>query len=227
MGALHRSVDLSGIEKAITNIKPTIYEKNYDNRTVIKPACFFGSICKNEPSLKIPALIILLMAIISSVSGYMMGELSGRIFSGMMEGIATITAVTAAAATFVSVLVIWLVAAAILFGLQKALQGTGSFRRVMEICGYGMVPLVFSTIILLLLSGYYIPQADISPVRSANPEVISKAATMMQIRPFMNGIISLLVTIIFWYGGKQLAIGIETCSGLSTKKHSSLQAFRC
>lgn len=185
------------------------------------PRAFFGSICKNEPSLKIPALIILFMAIISSVSGYMMGELSGRIFSGMMEGIATITAITAAAATFVSVLIIWLVAAAILFGLQKALQGNGSFRRVMEICGYGMVPLVFSTIILLLLSGYYIPQADISPVRSANPEVISKAAATMMQDPALHelSIISLLVTIIFlvWVASNW-SIGIETCSGLSTKK---------
>ena len=185
------------------------------------PRAFFGSICKNEPSLKIPAIIILFMAIISSVSGYMMGELSGRIFSGMMEGIATITAITAAAATFVSVLIIWLVAAAILFGLQKALQGNGSFRRVMEICGYGMVPLVFSTIILLLLSGYYIPQADISPVRSANPEVISKAAATMMQDPALHelSIISLIVTIIFlvWVASNW-SIGIETCSGLSTKK---------
>jgi len=185
------------------------------------PRAFFGSICKNEPSLKIPALIILFMAIISSVSGYMMGELSGRIFSGMMEGIATITAITAAAATFVSVLIIWLVAAAILFGLQKALQGNGSFRRVMEICGYGMVPLVFSTIILLLLSGYYIPQADISPVRSANPEVISKAAATMMQDPALHelSIISLLVTIIFlvWVVSNW-SIGIVTCSGLSIKK---------
>ena len=185
------------------------------------PRAFFGSICKNEPSLKIPALIILLMAIISSVSGYMMGELSGRIFSGMMESIATITAVTAAAATFVSVLIIWPVAAAILFGLQKTLQGNGSFRRVMEICGYGMFPLVFSSIILLLLSGYYIPQADISPVRSANPEVISKAAATMMQDPALHelSITSLLVTIIFlvWVASNW-SIGIETCSGLSTKK---------
>lgn len=185
------------------------------------PRAFFGSICKNEPSLKIPALIILLMAIISSVSGYMMGELSGRIFSGMMESIATITAVTAAAATFVSVLIIWPVAAAILFGLQKTLQGNGSFRRVMEICGYGMFPLVFSSIILLLLSGYYIPQADISPVRSANPEVISKAAATMMQDPALHelSIISLIVTIIFlvWVASNW-SIGIETCSGLSTKK---------
>jgi hypothetical protein len=185
------------------------------------PRAFFGSICKNEPSLKIPALIILFMAIISSVSGYMMGELSGRIFSGMMESIATITAVTAAAATFVSVLIIWPVAAAILFGLQKTLQGNGSFRRVMEICGYGMFPLVFSSIILLLLSGYYIPQADISPVRSANPEVISKAAATMMQDPALHelSIISLIVTIIFlvWVASNW-SIGIETCSGLSTKK---------
>jgi len=185
------------------------------------PRAFFGSICKNEPSLKIPAIIILFMAIISSVSGYMMGELSGRIFSGMMESIATITAVTAAAATFVSVLIIWPVAAAILFGLQKTLQGNGSFRRVMEICGYGMFPLVFSSIILLLLSGYYIPQADISPVRSANPEVISKAAATMMQDPALHelSIISLIVTIIFlvWVASNW-SIGIETCSGLSTKK---------
>lgn len=185
------------------------------------PRAFFGSICESEPSLKIPALIILAMAIIGSASGYMMGELSGKLFSGMMEGLAMITAVSAAITTFISFFVIWLIATAILFGFQKILQGTGTFRRIMEICGYGMVPLVFATIISLLLSGYYIPQADINPIRSTNPEVISKAAASIMQDPALHelSIISTFVTIIFLIWVASIwSVGVETCCELSAKK---------
>jgi hypothetical protein len=154
------------------------------------PRAFFGTICKQEPSLKKPALIILGMALIGSVTGYMMGELSGKLFSGMMEGLATIAAVSAAITTFLSTFLIWLIAAVILFGLQKVMEGTGTFKRVMEICGYGMIPLVFATIISLLLSAYYIPQADISPIRSTNPEEISKAAMSMMLDPALHDLAS-------------------------------------
>ena len=185
------------------------------------PRAFFSTICKLEPSLKIPALIILVMAIVGSVTGYMMGELSGKLFAGMMEGLATIAAVSAAISTFISTFIIWLVATVILFGLQKVMQGTGTFKRVMEICGYGMVPLVFATIITLLLSGYYIPQADISPIRSTNPEEISQAAMSMMLDPALHefSIISTIVTIIFLIWVANIwSIGVETCCGLPAKK---------
>jgi hypothetical protein len=105
------------------------------------PRAFFGTICTNEPSLKIPAIIIFVMAIVGSVTGYMMGELSGKLFSGMMEGLATIAAVSAAITTFISTFVIWLVAAVILFGLQKIVQGTGTFKRVWKSAAMVWFPL--------------------------------------------------------------------------------------
>ncbi|HOL41441.1 MAG TPA: Yip1 family protein [Methanospirillum sp.] len=185
------------------------------------PRAFFGTLCKQEPSLKNPALIILGMALIGSGTGYMMGELSGKLFSGMMEGLATIAAVSAAISTFISTFFIWLIAAVILFGLQKVMQGTGTFKRVMEICGYGMIPLVFATIISLLLSAYYIPQADISPIRSTNPEEISKAAMSMMLDPALHefSIISAIITIIFLIWVANIwSIGVETCCGLQPKK---------
>jgi len=185
------------------------------------PRGFFGTLCKNEPSLKIPALIILVMAVLSAITGYMMGELSGKLFSSMMEGLATIAAVSAAITTFISTFIIWLIAAVILFGLQKIMQGTGTFKRVLEICGYGMVPLVFATIISLILSGYYLPQADINPIRSTNPEEISKAAMSMMLDPALHefSIVSTIVSIIFLIWVASIwSIGIETCCGLPNKK---------
>jgi hypothetical protein len=185
------------------------------------PRAFFGAICTNEPSLKIPALIILIMAIIGSITGYMMGELSGKLFSGVMESIGTIAAVSAAITTFIATFIIWLLAAVILFGLQKVMHGTGTFKRVFEICGYGMVPLVFATIISLILTMYYIPQADINPIRSTNPEEISKAAMAMMQDPALHqfSIVSTIVTIIFLIWVANIwSIGIETCCGLPSKK---------
>lgn len=185
------------------------------------PRAFFGTISNKEPSLKIPGLILLVMAVVGSITGYMMGELSGKLFSGLMEGLATIASVSAAISTFIATFLIWLIAAVILFGLQKVMQGTGTFKRVFEICGYGMVPLVFATVISLILAGYYIPQADINPIKTTNPEEISKAAMSMMLDPALHefSIISTFVTVIFLIWVASIwSIGIETCCGLSTKK---------
>lgn len=185
------------------------------------PRMFFQSVSKEEPSLKKPALIILVMAVVSSISGYMMGELSGKMLAGLMEGIETITAMSAAVSTLIGTLFIWVVAAVILFGIQKVMQGTGTLKRVMEICGYGMIPLLFATIITVILTAYYIPQADISPITTSDPEEISIAAMSMMQDPALHEftIISTIITIIFLIWVANLwAIGVESCCGLPAKK---------
>lgn len=185
------------------------------------PRTFFASICQAEPSLKRPALFILVMAVIGSISGYMMGELSGKMLSGFMEGIETITAIGAAVSALIGSIIIWFIAAVILFAIQKVVQGTGTFKRVMEICGYGMIPLLFATIITVILTAYYIPQADISPVKTSDPEEISLAAMTMMNDPALHEftLISTIITIIFLIWVANLwSIGVETCCGLSPKK---------
>ncbi|NLV27452.1 MAG: YIP1 family protein [Methanomicrobiales archaeon] len=191
------------------------------NELLTNPRNFFTTISQNEPSLKKPALIVLAMAVIGSISGYMMGELSGKMLSGLMEGIETITAISAAGSTFIGSCIMWLIAAIILFALQKVLQGTGTFKRVMEISGYGMIPLVIATIISVIIGAYYIPQAEITPIRTTDPQEISMAAMSLLEDPALHQytIISTIISIIFLIWVANLwSIGVESCCGLSAKK---------
>lgn len=191
------------------------------SEVLTNPRTFFQNVSITAPSLKIPALIILVMAVIGSISGYLMGELSGKMISGVMEGIETITAMSAAISTLIGTFIVWIVAAVILFALQKVMQGTGTFKRVMEISGYGMVPLLFATIITVILTGYYVPQADISPIQSSDPEEISAAAMSFMDDPALHefSLISTIITIIFLIWVANLwSIGVESCCGLEAKK---------
>ena len=58
------------------------------------PKTFFESCSGREPSLKVPAFIILVMSILSAASGFLIGELTGRILSGFMEGMELISEIS-------------------------------------------------------------------------------------------------------------------------------------
>lgn len=185
------------------------------------PKHFFCELSRNEPCLKYPALIVLVMAVLGSITGYMMGELSGKLFSGIMEGLAMIAAVSAAVTTFISSFIIWVIAAVILFGLQKVMQGTGTFKRVLEVTSYGMIPLVVSSFVGLVLAFYYIPQAVITPIRTTNPDEISRAAMQMMSDPALaewTMVSTALSVILLIWVANLWSIGLESTCGLEPKK---------
>jgi hypothetical protein len=184
------------------------------------PREFFREHSETPPSLKWPALIITLMAIFSAITGYQMGGLTGRLLSGIMQGMGMLTAIATSVSSFFGPFFMWLIATIILYTLHKLFQGTGSFTRVAEIAGYGMLPLMLASFIGIILAAYYLPMVDISPVTSTNPDQINAAVQSMMLSPALHqfSLITTLLTIILIIWVANLwAFGFETCCGLEPK----------
>ena len=185
------------------------------------PKEFFAALQDQPPSLKQPAILVTLMAVFSAVVGYQMGELTGRLFAGMMQGLGTITAVFTAVSSFFSPYLMWIIATVIFFAIQRFFKGTGSFKRVAEITGYGLIPLIFASVIGIFLAMYYLPMADISPETGSDPEKINAAVQGMLLDPALHqfSIISSIVSIILMIWAANLwAFGFETCCGIDSRK---------
>ncbi len=187
------------------------------------PKPFFEACAGQEPSLKKPALIILLMAVLSGITGYLMGEIMGRMFSGIAAGIdmSLISAISAAGGSFLATWFMWLVAAVVLLIMVKILKGSGSFKRYAEITGYSFLPLLIGTVISVCLSLYYLPRIPVSPVKVADPGQIQAAMTSFMQNPVMQEymLLSTVLSIIFLIWGVNIcAIGLEKCCNLTSKQ---------
>lgn len=188
---------------------------------ITRPREFFSELSHCEPSLKWPGLIITIIAICSGIMGYQMGELTGRLFSHMMEGMGTITAVFGAGGAFVSTFLMWIIAAVIFFIIQRLLKGTGSFTLVTEITGYGMFPMIISAIAGILLAMHYLPLADVTPVIGSDPEKINAAVQSLMTDPALHQltlISAILGIILMIWSANIWAFGLETCCGLDSRK---------
>jgi len=189
-------------------------------QVLISTKSFFESCAGSEPSLKKPALIIFLTSIFTAVSGYLIGELTGRMLSGFMEGIGLITSISTAVTSFLAPWFVWLVIAVVLMVMTKILKGTCSFKRYAEIAGYGMVPQLFGAVISAVLAFWYLPQIQVSPIKVADPAQIQILMSDFMKNPLMQEytILSTIIGIILLIWTANIAaIGLEKCCGLSTK----------
>ena len=207
-------------------MKTLIYKK--DNGEIMqiiqiltKPKEFFASCADQEPSLRWPCILITIMAVLSAIVGYQMGELTGRLLSGMMQGLGIITSVITAVGSFFSPYIMWVIAIVIFYALQRFFKGTGSFKRVAEITGYGMLPLIFASVVGIILAMYYLPMVAIKPFFGSDPQKINAAVQGMLQDPALHqfSILSSIISIIFMIWAANLwAFGFETCCGLDSKK---------
>nr|WP_319537790.1 Yip1 family protein [uncultured Methanospirillum sp.] len=188
---------------------------------LLSPKSFFETCAGSEPSLKKPALIIFLMSIFTAVSGYLIGELTGKLLSGFMEGIGLITAISTAVTSFLAPWFIWLVIAVVFMVMTRILKGSGSFKRYAEIAGYGMLPQLIGSVISVILAFYYLPRIQVSPIKVADPTQIQTLMTDFMKNPLMQEytlLATIMSVILLLWTANIAAIGLEKCCGLSSKQ---------
>ncbi len=101
------------------------------------PNKFFEAKIEEEVSLKMPALIVLIIGIISGIGAYFMGGLTAEMLSGTLPSeaqaflsfISISTAIIAVIASFI----FWIVFAVIFFGLSCIFKGEGKFKRTQHL----------------------------------------------------------------------------------------------
>jgi hypothetical protein len=125
------------------------------------PNKFFEARMKGEESLKIPVLIVLITGIIYGISAslvaYQINKWRSYIFYELLVGKLPIEAAQYVFGTFeeiaafisglIFLLILWVVFAAIAFGISCIFKGKGKFKRTLEFVGYGYIPLIIGGLI--------------------------------------------------------------------------------
>ena len=184
------------------------------------PDAFFSKMLTRNEDLKIPALIVLAVGILSALTAILVAQLSARI----MPEFGSLILIAAAVGTIIGAFFLWLVWSGLIFGISLAFAGDGSFTRTLEFTGYGFIPQVIGSIITFGATLWYLPElsaAVVSPVHLSQGIAGAEAATnaMMQ-NPWMIQYLEVtgLVTLVFFLWSAFLWInGIQHARHLSPR----------
>lgn len=198
------------------------------HKYVTNPGDFFVKIWEKEPSLLIPALILAVGGLCTAISAYQMTGIMGDLFSGMSGAITTVMMVVAGISGFISLYIMWLVLGVIMYLIARHLRSGYSFTRVLQICGYGMIPLIIASCITMITGFYLIPLVEIGSFHLTTmtnaPEIqsiVEKATENMLKDPaFMQySLLTSLITLIcLLWSANQWIFGLQAGKSLSVKQ---------
>jgi len=168
---------------------------------LIKPDAFFQKRMAEKENLVKPALIILAGAILGAAAGYLTSSLTSKMmgWAGLGTGFAIAFSVIGA---FIGIFVTWAIVTGIFYVVSLVFNGNGSFFRCLEVIGYGFLPRVIGSLIILVVTVVYIPLISvpqIAPESLKNPQAILGATKTLMSDPTMIQFsrITMTVSIIF------------------------------
>ena len=187
-------------------------------RVLLDPGRFFEARMQEKPSLKIPALIALVIGLIGAVSTIPMADITMAMLPADMQGLGLLMTVISAAIAFIGGLLAWVIYGVIFHVVSMIFKGQGSLNRTLEFTGYGLLPQVFGGIIgtyfsYRLLSGLSIPSMT-SPEQMV--EFSENLVAVLTTSPLAQ--IAGLVSILFLVWSANIWIfGMKHARSLSTR----------
>jgi hypothetical protein len=150
-------------------------------RVLLDPRRFFEERIKNEPGLKVPALIVLVYALIGAVAAALTVNViiallpaEAQAFGAIGVAFAAVGVAFAAVGAVIMGFLSWIICAAVFYIVSMLFGGEGSFTRTLEVTGYGLLPQVFGGIIGTAFSYQVISNLTIPPI--TNPEQIAEVS---------------------------------------------------
>jgi hypothetical protein len=189
---------------------------------LVNPHAFFTEAMGEKESFKLPVLILLAGGIVAACYGYLIGGLSGRMMAGALPGLDTIIALTSAAGALFGVFIFWIIWTVIVFLISAAFKGKGTFKRTLQVIGYGYLPQVFGTILTVIAAFEYVPKVVVPEMSAAmmqDPALAQTAVTALMHDPAMIQLsqITTIISVVFllwsaniWIFGLQHAREIST-----------------
>lgn len=182
------------------------------------PNKFFETKERKEASLKIPALIVLIIGIISGIGAYFMGGLTAEMLSGTVpaeaQAFLSFIPISGAIAALIFSFIFWVVFAAIFFGISCIFKAEGKFKRTLEFVGYGYLPMIISGIISAIFINYIVSTVHIPVV--TDPEMIGVALEPLMTNPMMQ--LSYAINILFMLWSANIWVfGLKHARNLTTK----------
>lgn len=187
-------------------------------RVLLNPGHFFEMHMRSEPSLKIPALIALVIGLIGAVSAVLVANLIVGLLPAEAQAFGVIMVGFAAVGGLVGGFLTWFIFGIVFYLISIVFKGEGSFKRTLEFVGYGFLPQVFGGIIgtvfsYQLLSNLTIP-ATTTPEQMV--EFSENLASVLVTDPLAQ--VAGLVGILFMVWSANIWIfGMKYARNLSTR----------
>jgi hypothetical protein len=182
---------------------------------LINPNAFFKDASDEKESLKIPGLIVLALGIVSAVSAYLVGGLTGKMMAGMFSGMESIITISTILGALIAVFVVWVIWAGVFYLLSSIFKGKGTFKRTLEFVGFGYLPQIFGALLSVIVVVQYLPRVIVPRVTSAaieDPQLIQEAVNALMHDPAMMEMTQIIsvISIVFllwsaniWISGLQ------------------------
>lgn len=182
------------------------------------PNSFFEARMEEEESLKIPALIILISGLIGGISAFLsssiMMEAMTKTLPPEAQGFMSFMPIGAAIGAVIASFIIWLIIAAIFFGISYLFKGEGKFKRTLEFVGYGYIPTVIGGLISAVLVYNFVTTAQIPTI--TDPTKIKEALAPLMKSPMI--LLSSAIGILFMLWSANIWVfGLKHARNLSTK----------
>lgn len=169
-------------------------------RLVMNPDRFFEELKQREIKIRVPLLIVLAIAVITSAYQYLLMLKLAQAFPAELAKFLMIGAYIGIIGSFIGMFAVWMINAAIIHVISALFGGKGSFRRTFEFVGYGFLPSLIGSLITVSISAYFISQAHIPAIdvgQLQNKEAMK--ALMLSIIPkdllYSNLMINAAVTV--------------------------------
>jgi hypothetical protein len=116
-----------------------------------------------------------------------------------MESIIAISTILGA---FFGVFIFWVIWTGVFYLISLIFKGKGSFKRSLELVGYGYLPQIFGVILTIIVALQYIPRVivpQISPAAAQDPQMITDAVKALMHGPAMMEMtqITSIISIVF------------------------------
>ena len=175
---------------------------------LLNPKGFFGEIIKEEVSLKIPLLIVLILGILSGISAAVISGLTIHLLPDEMASMGSVIIAFGVLGGIISAFIMYLIWVVIFYGISALFKGQGTFKRTLEVVGYGMFPQIIGGFISMLIMYVYVSGVSVPEV--SDPAQIQEIILELMASPMMQlasliGIIFLLWSASIWIFGVQAA----------------------
>ncbi len=190
---------------------------------LIRPGAFFEDAIAEKESLKIPGLIVLVLGIVSSVYGYLIGGLTGKMMAGLIPGMESIIAISTILGALLGIFIFWMIWAGVFYLVSVVFKGNGTFKRTLEFVGYGYLPQIFGAILTLIVAMQYIPRVIVPQIATnaaEDPQLIQEAVNALMHDPAMMEMtqITSIISIVFLLWSANIWIfGLQHARKLSVR----------
>lgn len=166
---------------------------------LVAPKRFFGALGAGKEKIGLPALIVLVSALIAGVAGYLVAaSLSIDVPDVNSATLSLIIGISAAFIVIVTMFVVWVIMALVLHVIAKILGGTGSFKSTLAAAGYGTFPQIISGLVTVAVLLVYHP--DMGTLASTGLKALGTVNPFLAVTAVVGIIVLIWSVVIETYG---------------------------